>query len=466
LSAVVSTIGIVALGIDTARAFRFYDEIVRLVEAVVAANSEDESTWIEWKGPLDLRHEPAFHRLPRNILGFANRDPAGAAHHAEGYAYLIIGAEPGAVPGIDPIDSGDLTARLRAYVGDKITWHSQYVTVQGKHVLVITVDPPRAGDSIHPLRKQMQSIQAGEIFIRLGGQTSKARSEHIEMLEQRCKASASQLSISVSPLGGARIERPADPAPEIEPRLARTRKRLLEATPKPPQTSWNSGRVRLSPEIASSAEAAAAEKIRKYLEDVELYLNEWARAMRLRHDILQSGHSRSALTLLATNNTDRNYLAVQVSAFVPGVRCLDLDDLQWPALPNEPTPPSMVSDLNAALSGLVSLHGLGRIPNLDAPVTAALAVPVMKAVEFTPRPTKKPVSGGLLLEYPEIHLRPRQEVLLQSVPLLVLTETGSTIAIEWEATAQNADGKLDEVLTMTVQPSTLYSSSAMIADAE
>ncbi|MEU6718256.1 hypothetical protein ABZ897_42890 [Nonomuraea sp. NPDC046802] len=66
------------LVIDTSRPFRFPSELTKLVRAVYEASDVDETRWIEWKSTLDLAGPGAVHHLVRQILGFANREPAVA----------------------------------------------------------------------------------------------------------------------------------------------------------------------------------------------------------------------------------------------------------------------------------------------------------------------------------------------------------------------------------------------------
>src|SRR5215467_12981454 len=96
------------LRVDTSRALTTHEERVALVRAVVAAQSEDELDWIEWKIAGDLSKGPTQGTVARHILGFANRLPDGAALHAGGCGYLIIGAQPGSVPGIARMDPASL----------------------------------------------------------------------------------------------------------------------------------------------------------------------------------------------------------------------------------------------------------------------------------------------------------------------------------------------------------------------
>ena len=100
--------------LDQARAYCFSNELITLVEAVVNADPADESRSVEWKKSLDLTVNDQLVHLPHTVLGFANRDPAEAGREFRGYACLIVGAEPGNVLGVTPMDPSDLVANWRS----------------------------------------------------------------------------------------------------------------------------------------------------------------------------------------------------------------------------------------------------------------------------------------------------------------------------------------------------------------
>lgn len=127
-----------------------------LVQAVIGAQPENETHWLEWKRTLRLDSAEGRFAIARQILGFANRHPDRAARFTGGYAYVVFGAEPGTAPGVDCIDVADLDPGLRRYLGDDgPLWSADYITTDsGTSVLLITVDPPRWGDRIFTLRRR------------------------------------------------------------------------------------------------------------------------------------------------------------------------------------------------------------------------------------------------------------------------------------------------------------------------
>jgi hypothetical protein len=89
-----------------------------------------------------------------------------------------------------------------------------------------------------------------------------------------------------------------------------------------------------------------------------------------------------------------------------------------------------------------------------APLPELLSVAAPK-IDTTPKVRKKCGPGGLLLEFPDFNLRARREVFLESVPVQVLGEADSLISVEWEATAENSDGKLEGLISIAVTASAL-----------
>jgi hypothetical protein len=113
--------------------------------------------------------------------------------------------------------------------------------------------------------------------------------------------------------------------------------------------------------------------------------------------------------------------------------------------------------------GMSALANLSRIPGSPYIPAVALPAPIPVAPERTPRKTRGP--GGLLLEYPELDLRPHQELFLQSVPLDMLDAGANAICVQCDVTAKNADGKLESEILMPVAASTM-DLSGIFTDAE
>jgi hypothetical protein len=166
----------------------------------VAARAEDELDWIEWKIAGDLSKGPTQGTIARHILGMANRLPDRAALHAGGFGYLIMGAEPGNVPGITRVDPANLGQAVQAWLGTEgPAWWPYYDEDQGVPVLVVVVASPQPGQRAFTLRKDLtvttpaggtKVYPAGTIFVRYPGRTEIAGPGDIRALEDRYAAPA------------------------------------------------------------------------------------------------------------------------------------------------------------------------------------------------------------------------------------------------------------------------------------
>jgi hypothetical protein len=150
------------LDVDVSRALRSPADLASLVQAVLTASEHDEFTWIEWKNGIVLGDREGRVNIARHILGMANRPVEEASRYAGGCGYIVIGAEPGECGGVTQIDPADLDSGLRPYLGsDGPRWTPQYVSAQGKSVLVITVDPRGRGTLPAPTSLRRRSRPSG-----------------------------------------------------------------------------------------------------------------------------------------------------------------------------------------------------------------------------------------------------------------------------------------------------------------
>jgi hypothetical protein len=171
--------------IDTTRSFRGVGGKHRLVRYVLQTHETNETDWLEWKRELDLSSAEGRFAVARQILAFANRRPDRSVVHAGGCGYIVIGAEPGNVYGQSPIDPADLVAGVRSYVGDEVGWSPLTITVDGRTVAVVEVEPPAGGDRICTLQKSYDKWAAGVVFVRRAGSVTQASPAEIRMLEDR-----------------------------------------------------------------------------------------------------------------------------------------------------------------------------------------------------------------------------------------------------------------------------------------
>lgn len=175
--------------IDTTRDLRTPDELHDLVEAIYnSPTTAQETNWLEWKSTLNLAAAEGRFAVGKAILGFANRAVDQAMLNCAGVAYMVVGVQPGVASGVLPVDHATLVHRIKTYANSP-RWTPNYVPFLDVEVLVIVVEPPRAGDPIHTLQKGFSNDKtghrAGTIFHRGAALTEPAGPNEVEILQQR-----------------------------------------------------------------------------------------------------------------------------------------------------------------------------------------------------------------------------------------------------------------------------------------
>jgi hypothetical protein len=168
----------------------------------------------------------------------ANRLPDRAALYVGGYGYLVMGAEPGSVPGITMVDPAILGQGVQSWLSTEgpAWWpHAVSDDETGVSVLVVTVAPPQPGQRAFTLRKDLtvttprggsKSYPAGTIFVRYPGRTEIAGPGDIRALEDRYAAPAleSARAAERNARRSLEIQQERQAAEELE----RRRTRLIE----------------------------------------------------------------------------------------------------------------------------------------------------------------------------------------------------------------------------------------------
>ena len=227
----------VAVLIDARAPLRSPLELTGLVSDIVAASPNDEADWLEWKSGMDLRRKDTHVTLARHILGMANRRVTDALRQAGGCGYIVIGAEPGSATGVTEADPADLTQAIQVCLGSAgPSWSPSYIPASGVSVLVITVEPPAAGDRIRTLQKEFPPYKAGTIFVRRQGQTVPALPGDITALEDRF----------AEPLLTARLDRDRQRLEKISQTVEDLFGEVAQANPSDrPQSHWYTPRNQL-----------------------------------------------------------------------------------------------------------------------------------------------------------------------------------------------------------------------------
>lgn len=470
------------LDVESGRALRSHPQVGRLVAAVESAEPHDEADWIEWKSDLDLGSHEGRGSLARHILGLANRDPGVASRFVGGCGYLLVGVEPGACHGTDPIDPADLESQIQPFLGDDgPVWQALWVTHgEGKHVLVIVVDPPSQGDPIHALRKSFGKYQDGDVFVRRMGATHRANSSEIQRLAARTHAATEggRLAVELVPIEAPRVM-PLDCSSRTVSRwLEGERERLLrpmeehlavEAEAQDEEGSLDDmdplDGVRHPSGLSASASLPStfnhiAEQMRAvddlvghvrkpeerspdtYREQVQAYLDE---AEALAEQIAADRHVEQEicrLRLAVRNPTDYPFRDVEVELYVPGEGVQATVGHSLERLPSAPRP---WGDRWVDPYG----HVLGGALMPDSYPDAL--VPHIHAQDLGPS-VQIDNGGSAILRFPSLDLPPRSARSLDEFHLLVPAEfAGQQITARWEARSTSVPGVVEGTIAIQVE---------------
>ena len=216
--------------IDIARAPRGVLAAQTLVGAVAGRGDLAERHYLELKSSLDLSSKKDREKIAKFILGAGNRLPETAAVAFEGYAVLVIGVSQGSVDGIQPVEMMEISRVIQRYVGAAGPhWDIIWVPIEGsrQQVLIILVDPPKAGQGPFPCRANGESLADGRVYVRADGETREAKSDELDLLVQRgAKVPPAEVDFAVEVIGEPAFME-VDPLKTIDKYLDRRRSFLI-----------------------------------------------------------------------------------------------------------------------------------------------------------------------------------------------------------------------------------------------
>lgn len=455
------------LQFDTARAPLSAADREALVRAVSRAHATDETVWLEWKGQLDLSVPEGRMSVARCILGFANRLPEVARRFCEGRAFMVVGAEPGQVRGIEPIDAAVLEPRVNAYLGDGPRWTPHWVAVDGARVLVVEVSAPQPGDPIHCLAKEYDRYRNGDIFVRRLGATERASATEVRSLVERAKGGAPRLS-------GLRLE--VSPATTLTPVdfSQEAREAWLEQERQVCLTSLHRHRAeqrRAESQASQAVDVAGfrdldvnpAWRLRNQMADIAAAHN-WTGALlgqttvaedrseeqyeqqveryieRCREELPDALRRAAAAGLVPVefvvlNDSDDNYAEVVVEVYCPG----DVDGTY-------------------SRSYVTKGHGMPDRPRRFGPRTEdpfRLSLPSYSLQSLGGGPVSRAPSfeiergGSVNLTFDPVDVRPQRAVRLPEAILLPAAGL-SGVVVEWSATSSSVSGEVRGVFELPV----------------
>lgn len=440
-----------AIDLPTHQALRGIGALRALVEAVKSASDSDELDWIEWKSTLDLTTKAGCFHVARAILGLANRIPEKAARSCEGLGYVVVGAEPGRVEGVASVDPARLDTTVELYVGSSgPSWSPIYVPVDGRDVLVVTVEAPNPGDPIFLLRREFDTARSGAVFVRKNGRTVPADANDLDALQQRLLARRPTGSLELDVLGQLPLGWvDAEAAMEtIETWLSQQTASMIEAArnldearrhPISPAQGMFSPFAGGVPTFSAAASLFQPDTrtLSEFIDEVDAW------AQRVRGQALQAlpqrlAEARIALVTIRIRNTSDTYLNdLQVVVHIEGDDISPGDDRQDSIdVPAHRSPPRTFGQAIAPDFGMSGILGLAdvRMPSLPGP-------PKRLWVE----------EGSVLITWDVGDLRQRSAEESSPIPLLVRTcpEQGAFRAA-WRATSPSVPGVTEGEVSLPV----------------
>ena len=462
----------VTLGLDSSSALRSLPRYQELVRAIFEApDSTQEMPCIEWKRQGDAKDKKWRAELAKQVLGFANRDPEVAATWFGGCAYVLVGVAPGLLNGSPVHDAAQIESWLAPYVGrvpNGPEWNTAYVELDGKAVLVLTVEPPQLGHAAWPCRKEYLAdpkaaghdptiaLRDGAIYVRHKASTEEASSADIEMLNRRAVGSRRRIG-GVSLLLGAESRAAAlDASPEsIAAWIEGERERLKPPppTPRAPKAQTvrvsdldpNSSLAKTAKMIAELSESAISKSFatglfeadtrtpEDYQKEVDAYIGKAEK--RLPAVVMWRAYERGLgrLALFVRNDTDDPIRQLQVEIHIPGegFAAFDEGDIESATMPERPVMLGKNVRSQFAAMSAINIAGLGLnrydryLPNIG---------PIGRGVRIDN-------SGSVRLTFDALDLYPQESADLTEVRLFTNpTLAGKTLAAEWSARSRDASG--------------------------
>ena len=353
-----------AFALDTSHVLRSYAQLDSLVRAVIAADPSDEDHFIEWKGWLDLASKKGQFAVSRAIIGMANRTVALASTRFEGCSYVIVGAEAGAAGGVAPIDQAPLNQGLSRYLGQASpTFQAQSVDVDGRPVMVFTIEAPRDGDPIFSTATEFgdeaQTVRSGSIFVRKGARTDYANHGDLAALQHRLLSRSSTPSLS-----GLEAHWSSE---QVMPRLDLSGPAVQAAVDAESSALGDPPKVARAGTVSVIAglEYVPASEARAYERQVQVYLELFRKDVpaRAQAAAFEIGR-RSGVRLVVTNRTEEVLTDVQVRIELPEALWIlhEEPECEFPSRPKRPDASPFAQMYSSTLGGLRNT----RMPSLHA----------------------------------------------------------------------------------------------------
>jgi hypothetical protein len=327
-------------------------------------------------------------------------------------------------------------------------WDLSYHSYKGKQVLVIIVDPPRAGDPIAVIGKSSGKIEDGHVYVRRSGASERAKSADIRELSARLVHSyAPGLDIEVSAVPADGVEGlPIHewPTTWIDSWIDHERARLLR-----PLEDYERPKRNLGAELLGFKGPSALDSLHKlsalglgvtttpedrtpqeYREAIEAHLDDC-------RDGLAGFEFEAALAVLpplvwqVKNLTEHNLSDVNVKIHVAGdVKAYEAIREARSIRSRVPSAPRMWGPQTKSQFNLGSMiRPSYPHPSIDMP-------------SFRPPKPEITNGGSFEIDFPSVSLRPTASCELGDA-VVIPASVSESLTCEWSATATNISGLLE-----------------------
>jgi hypothetical protein len=415
---------------------RRHSERLAIVEHILGTPGLQETDYLEWKTGYDLAKRPGAASTAKQLMAMANRDEKHAVRHAEGYAYVLLGVEPGNLAGVELWDSADIETWISRFAGPDLRYDEHYVQKDGKQVLFLTIDPPNQGDPLYHFREGSEDLETRKtipeaaIYVRHGSKAEPATSEDIARLTARAAPAADRaavihdLSLELDTTDVAVIGARILTDETRDEWLRRWRADMLAKLPKPSNDPYSLGAsFALNPIGENRSGERYAQEVDAYVQRVKATPSLWQRIVM--HNAIEQGRAKLGLTV--RNDSAENYEnAVMELTFVGLGR----------------------ANIYADAHGADELLGIPDLPHewgvsLSTKLAREIDVPVVTSRRDTTPEVEEVGPGEVLVRYPELRIRPHTPHRLP--PLLAALPphfAGMTIPVHWRMTASNTKSDL------------------------
>jgi hypothetical protein len=428
-----------------------------LLAAIESSAATDENMWLEHKAGLDPSTKPGAAALAKAIIAFANRDPNRSTAWLGGHAIVVIGLEPGNVPGIEPLDPAVLHDKVSRYLAEPSPhWDSADHTYNGRDVLVITIDPPKDGDPIYTIGqdggdpKAGGQVRNGDIYVRRPGKSELAKADDIQRLTRRASGASTATTLALSLAAPENFSIPWVGYTDgwVDRWTQSQRKELLKPLPKPPkkpsaaslgfQVPTNVLQGLMDTQLAAT-KSILGDRYREeerteaeFRAEVERFLDEAAERLPAAIEELRWHCSRSA-TFVVQNDSDRNYKSVEIAMHVEG----KVVAYNSPLLDPRPLR-KFAGKPPRAWGPRIEKSPYEGVP--DRPYVRPQSVQ-----PYIPGPRRPEIreGGSIDIDFVPFDLRPGGSHVLDDVALIAKEHFAEATRCTWKATASNVDAILE-----------------------